>query len=162
MKIEHHPDDFILAAFAAGTLDLGEHVAIATHLVGCAKCRRFVRRMEGVGGAVLTNLAPTPMAAGALEQLEMRLADTSEPEGAQPIPPTISDAGVPGLPGFVQKYRIGRLAVGRAARPSAPHRTAGAEQDPHLSTAFRPRNQNAAAFPHRLGDDLCPVGSIRA
>jgi putative transcriptional regulator len=107
MKIEHHPDDSILAAFAAGTLDLGEHVAIATHLVGCAKCRRFVRRMEGVGGAVLTSLAPTPMAAGALEQLEMRLADTSEPEGAQPIPPMISDAGVPGLPGFVQKYRMG-------------------------------------------------------
>ena len=33
MSIEHHPTDSMLAAFAAGTLDHGQHIAIATHLV---------------------------------------------------------------------------------------------------------------------------------
>ena len=53
MTVHHHPPDELLGAFAAGTLDLGQHVAIATHLVGCAKCRGAVQAMEHVGGAVL-------------------------------------------------------------------------------------------------------------
>lgn len=57
MTIQHHPDESMLAAFAAGTLDPGQHVAIATHLVSCPHCRGFVRSMEHVGGAVLSDLA---------------------------------------------------------------------------------------------------------
>ena len=56
MSIEHHPTDSMLAAFAAGTLDHGQHIAIATHLVACPQCRTFMRSMEQVGGAVLTSL----------------------------------------------------------------------------------------------------------
>lgn len=48
MTVHHHPPDELLGAFAAGTLDLGQHVAIATHLVGCAKCRGAVQAMEHV------------------------------------------------------------------------------------------------------------------
>ena len=61
MSIAHHPSDEILAAFAAGTLDHGQHVAIATHLVSCPQCREFARAMEHVGGAMLTDLAPAPL-----------------------------------------------------------------------------------------------------
>ena len=53
MSIKHHPTDSMLAAFAAGTLDHGQHVAIATHLVSCPQCRAFMHSMEQVGGAVL-------------------------------------------------------------------------------------------------------------
>ncbi len=106
MTLQHHPDDCTLAAFAAGTLDLGEHVAIATHLVGCSQCRGFVRAMEGVGGTVLASLPPTPMSADALLQLEARLSDTSEPQQTESMPP-ISDTGIPSLPKFVRQYRMG-------------------------------------------------------
>ena len=54
MSIEHHPTDLLLAAFAAGTLDHGQHIAIATHLLSCPQCRSFIRSMEQVGGAVLS------------------------------------------------------------------------------------------------------------
>ena len=36
MTIAHHPGEDLLAAFAAGSLDLGQRVAIATHLAACA------------------------------------------------------------------------------------------------------------------------------
>ena len=69
MSIEHHPTDEMLGAFAAGTLDHGQNVAIATHLVSCPHCRTFMRAMEHTGGAMLASLPPAPMASNALEQI---------------------------------------------------------------------------------------------
>ena len=83
MSIEHHPTDSILAAFAAGTLDHGQHVAIATHLVSCPQCRSFMRSMEYVGGSVLTNLPPAAMSSDALAKAEARLNE--------PVLPTVED-----------------------------------------------------------------------
>ena len=106
MSIEHHPTDSLLAAYAAGTLDHGQHIAIATHLVSCPQCRAFMRSMEQVGGAVLTNLPPTPMANGALAAVEARL---NEPEraAAAEMTPTVPETEVPGLPKFVRRYPFG-------------------------------------------------------
>ena len=73
MSIEHHPTDSLLAAFAAGTLDHGQHIAVATHLVSCPQCHTFIRSMEQVGGAVLTSLPPAAMSNGALAAVEARL-----------------------------------------------------------------------------------------
>ena len=53
MTIAHHPDEDLLAAFAAGGLDLGQRVAIATHLAACESCREWNRAMERVGGALI-------------------------------------------------------------------------------------------------------------
>jgi putative transcriptional regulator len=106
MTIQHHPDDSRLAAFAAGTLDIGEHVAIATHLVACERCRRFVRAMESVGGTVLENMPPAPMSADAVTRLAARLAEPGQPPAAEPPPPEPSPV-VPGLPMFVRRYRMG-------------------------------------------------------
>ena len=106
MSIEHHPTDSLLAAYAAGTLDHGQHIAIATHLVSCPQCRAFMRSMEQVGGAVLTNLPPTPMANGALAAVEARL---NEPEraAAAEMTLTVPETEVPGLPKFVRRYPFG-------------------------------------------------------
>jgi putative transcriptional regulator len=107
MNIHHHPEDAMLSAFAAGTLDHGQHIAIATHLVGCPQCRGFMHTMEQVGGAVLTSLPPAPMSNDALQQIEARLSRPDRP--VPPIPsPTLSEAEVPGLPAFVRRYQFGR------------------------------------------------------
>ena len=66
MTIEQHPSDVVLAAFAAGTLDEAQRIAIAAHVRGCAHCRAFVRAMEHLGGIVLDGLPPTSLAAGSL------------------------------------------------------------------------------------------------
>ena len=104
MTIAHHPPDELLTAFAAGVLDLGQHVVVATHLVGCAHCRRMVRTMEQVGGAVLSALPATAMSPGAFAAVEARLdglapaAATKLREGATRL------VDVPGLPPFVRDY----------------------------------------------------------
>jgi putative transcriptional regulator len=106
MKIEHHPSDVLLAAFAAGTLDLGQHVAVATHLAGCAGCHEFVRAIEEVGGSLLDQLPPGDMADNALSQVEARFgafAAASE-DGVPAAHGEVRD--VPGLPRFVRKYRF--------------------------------------------------------
>ena len=96
----------MLAAFAAGTLDHGQHVAIATHLVGCPRCRSWICSMEQVGGAVLTQLPPATMSSDALARAEARLngTDMATPVPAVPVPPEVSMAG---LPRFVRRYKFG-------------------------------------------------------
>ena len=106
MSIEHHPTNSMLAAFAAGTLDHGQHIAIATHLVSCPQCRAFMRSMEQVGGAVLASLPPAAMSNGALAAVEARLNEPVRPAAAD-ITPTVPETEVPGLPKFVRRYRFG-------------------------------------------------------
>jgi putative transcriptional regulator len=106
MSIRHHPNDEILAAFAAGALDLGQHIAIATHLVSCPQCRSSIRVIEHVGGAVLTRLSPAGMSSGALARAEARLKLT--PPSATPMTPTARALDIPGLPDFVRAYQFER------------------------------------------------------
>lgn len=106
MSIEHHPTDLLLAAFAAGSLDHGQHIAIATHLLSCPQCRSFIRSMEQVGGAVLRSLPPAAMSNGALAAVEARLNKSVQPTVTD-MPPTVPETEVPGLPKFVRRYQIG-------------------------------------------------------
>jgi len=107
MSIEHHPTDSMLAAFAAGTLDHGQHIAIATHLVFCPQCRAFTRSMEQVGGAVLTSLSPAAMSNDALAQVEAQLNKPVRPATMAEMAPTVPEAEVPGLPKFLRRYQFG-------------------------------------------------------
>ena len=106
MTIRHHPPETMLAAFAAGTLDHGQHIAIATHLVSCLQCRRFRRAMEEVGGALVESLPPAAMSSGAFGKLESRLTEPVRPTASEALPAS-SEADIPGLPRFVRRYRLG-------------------------------------------------------
>jgi putative transcriptional regulator len=105
MTIHHHPPDDLLTAFAAGILDLGQHVAIATHLVGCPQCRSTVRAMEHVGGTMLARLTPTDMSKEAFAAVEARLGELAVRRNA---PGARDLADVPGLPHFVRNYPADR------------------------------------------------------
>jgi putative transcriptional regulator len=106
MSIEHHPTDLMLAAFAAGTLDHGQHVAIATHLVSCPQCCRFMRSMEYVGGSVLTGLPPAAMPSDTLARVEARLNEPA-PLAAADVALAVPETEIAGLPKFVRRYRFG-------------------------------------------------------
>lgn len=103
MKIHHHPSDELLTAFAAGVLDLGQHIALATHLVACPHCRAMVRAMEHVGGALLADLPPTEMSAEAFALVEARLDEVRLAAAAQPGHGA-EPADLPGLPRFVREH----------------------------------------------------------
>jgi putative transcriptional regulator len=108
----------MLAAFAAGTLDLGQRLAIATHVDGCVRCRAFVRTIEQVGGVVLDRLPPAAMRVGSLSQVISRLDEPAP----RPIPAaqTAELDDIPGLPDGVRRYRAGEwkwIAPGVHLRP---------------------------------------------
>lgn len=107
MSIEHHPTDKMLAAFAAGTLDHGQHIAIATHLVSCPQCRSFRSALEHFGGEMLSNLPPAAMSNGAIAKVEARLNEAVRVVAAD-IAPSVPESEVPGLPKFVRRYRFGK------------------------------------------------------
>jgi len=116
MTIRHHPPADLLTSYAAGTLDLGDHIAVATHLSACPRCQAMAAALEHVGGAVLTGLPPMPMTDGALARVTARLDEPdrhSEHENKDRAHPDRQDMGrtnrapldaVPGLPGFMRRY----------------------------------------------------------
>src|SRR3978361_823684 len=68
MTISHRPTDATLAAFAAGTLDEGRALVVATHLAMSAESRKIVQTFESVGGAMLEDAQPVALSAGALQR----------------------------------------------------------------------------------------------
>lgn len=176
MSITHHPPDTMLAAFAAGTVDHGQHVAVATHLVACPQCRSFVRSIERVGGEMLTALAPAAMAHGAFAAVEARLDEPVRAHpAAAPLPAQAPE--VPGLPKFVRGYRFDRwiwvapsVSLRRVALPyssdtrvfllkSGPgtrmlqHTHTGIEMTCVLAGAFRQDGNRFGPGDFDLGDD---------
>jgi putative transcriptional regulator len=104
MTITHHPDEALLTAYAAGSLDLGQHVAIATHLAGCVHCRAWARSLERVGGALLDGSPPAALATDALERALARL---DEPSPALAPAAAVAPEAPPQLPRFVRSYAFG-------------------------------------------------------
>jgi putative transcriptional regulator len=104
MIIQHHPLDALLTGFAAGTLDLGQHVAVSTHLIACSTCREMMHLMEHVGGALLAELPPTPMSSDALARIEARMQRpvAGEPYAMRAASGALDD--IPGLPLFARRY----------------------------------------------------------
>ena len=69
----HHPTDFSLARYAAGTLERGPALVIAAHLEACGACRERVSDFEMIGGAFLEDLPPVAMEPHALSRAFARI-----------------------------------------------------------------------------------------
>ena len=69
---------------------------VATHLALCVRCRRAAKALEALGGALLNELEPTPLAADGLERVHARL----EHDNGQDVAPAPGAAagGEPDLP----------------------------------------------------------------
>lgn len=79
--IQHHPDDHLLLALAAGTLSAGPSVVVASHVEGCGHCQARMRVMESVGGALMEELPPEVLSSQALART---LAAIDAPAPARP------------------------------------------------------------------------------
>jgi putative transcriptional regulator len=118
MNVTHHPSPELLASFAAGTLDAGEHLVVAVHVSGCSTCRRVVRAVEVIGGSTLEATEPAPMKVGAFDAVMAKL-DESPPSARAPRVPSDS-LTEDTLPEILRYYRIGprrRVAPGVSMRP---------------------------------------------
>ena len=92
--IQHHPKETTLAEFAAGTLDEGRSLVVATHMAMCPHCRGFVSALEEVGGALLDRIAPAAMADSAKAKALRLLAeaDMAQPSGVSRSTPDFLSA----------------------------------------------------------------------
>lgn len=83
----HHPRNTTLAGFAAGTLDEGRSLVVASHLATCGACREFVSALEEAGGQMLAEIEPVAMAEGAAARaLHLLADDEAVPRAAQSKP----------------------------------------------------------------------------
>lgn len=94
MSIRHHPSEETLLRYAAGTLAAGPALVVASHVWSCPSCRALVGRFEAVGGALLEDIEPTPLAADALARTLAALDEDAAPPPAvsQPARPAGLDA----------------------------------------------------------------------
>lgn len=102
---KHHPSDALLVGYGAGSLGEGLSLAVALHLARCPDCRAAMRDIDAVGGALLEDLPPEPLA-------RLTLADTLArlDHGPTLRPSRRPVAGDPGLPGPLRPY-IGSLST---------------------------------------------------
>ncbi|MBI3514799.1 MAG: cupin domain-containing protein [Proteobacteria bacterium] len=80
----HHPPEDVLFDYAAGSVREPLGLVVATHLALCPACRRQVRELETIGGALLEQLPGSPPRIAAIDALLGRL---DEPEPAAPSSP---------------------------------------------------------------------------
>jgi putative transcriptional regulator len=118
MTISHHPPEDLLADFAAGRLEEAHHLVVGVHVAECARCARFVRAIEQLGGLSLEDVAPVPMASDAFERVLSRINE--KPERRASLPPADTFGMARDLPPALRNYRIGktrRVAPGLSLRP---------------------------------------------
>lgn len=105
MTVMHHPSDTTLAALAAGQLDEGSRVVVSSHLATCSSCRNWLHTLEDVGGVLLSDLDPTPMAPEALSKTLERLSGPLDQSklARKSSPPE----DMPWLPHALRSYEVG-------------------------------------------------------
>lgn len=122
MTVAHHPADELLLSYAAGTLDEGMSLMVATHLAYCPRCRGLVREAEALGGHLLDELPPAAVSDTALAAVMSRLrADDGRAPAAGPALEASPLAPVSGIrvPQPLRGYLARDLAEARW-RPVAP------------------------------------------
>lgn len=105
MTIQHHPSNETLAAYAAGTLDLGRRLVVASHLERCDACSKVVRGFEQVAGTMLEDLQPAAMSGDALTRTLARIDGHGADEDVRP---SLMEGLEPGLPACLRPYELGR------------------------------------------------------
>lgn len=105
MTINHHPSEATLAEYAAGTLDAGSRLVVATHVAACPTCHGAVHALEAVGGALLHDLPPADLAPDALTNALSKLDAPPKPTAIEPASPETHD--MPWLPEALHGQKFG-------------------------------------------------------
>ncbi|WP_438274168.1 ChrR family anti-sigma-E factor [Nitrobacter sp.] len=106
MTIHHHPSDETLLRLAAGTLGAGPALVVSVHLESCAHCRWRLSGFEAMGGALLEEMRPVPLAADLFGRTIERL-EAIPPEPAREPPPRKQPALGMDLPRALRHCDVG-------------------------------------------------------
>jgi len=103
MSPAHHPSEELLLAYAGGAADEATSLIVAAHLAYCAVCRLQSQRLDALGGSLLQDLSPVPMAGGALDAALARL------DGIKPFERPARPVSGDGMPLVLRPYIGGDL-----------------------------------------------------
>lgn len=123
--IVHHPDENMLAEFAAGQLDWGMALAVSAHIHQCTECAARLREMNQLGGMYLDQAPVQTVSSRALELTLQRIrnersAQVAVPKQAAKVP---ADRDLTNLPPMVLKA-LGPVPKVRWRHVSAALKTA--------------------------------------
>ena len=99
--IQHHPDEDLLLALAAGRLGSGPALLVSVHLESCAECRARLHALQAVGGAMLEASEPELLEPNALAKTLERIDATGQADDAAAhasTPPATQSWPAPTLP----------------------------------------------------------------
>ncbi len=116
-----HPDQFMLADYAAGSMCGAFALPLAVHLEYCSQCRAEVGQLSEVGASLFEDLDPVPVGEDAFEQVLRRIDSAGAPavapaHGAVPVDaplPRVMRSLVPSGVDALQWSRIGSLKSSR-------------------------------------------------
>lgn len=102
---KHHPEQHLLADYAAGNLSIAQATCISVHLEHCAHCREQVRMLNHMGGELLEQMTSEACDEDLLNTVLGKLDDlpleTKEPR-------TEAFSGPDWLPKVLQRYEKAR------------------------------------------------------
>lgn len=124
-----HPPDGLLLDYAVGNLTEAPALVVATHLALCPDCRRTVSGYEALGGALLENMDPTSLSAGALEAVLDLLGDPDPPGGPPSGPPSGPTPGARPLHAPRARPADGSGRMGAPVLPEPLRSYAGGDAD---------------------------------
>jgi len=103
-SINHHLNDTVLMAYAAGTLPEAFNLMVASHISLCDTCRAQAESFDALGGEILDHDCAAAMSEASFADT-LALIDGGAVESV--APPTYNDESV--LPGPIQSYIGGDL-----------------------------------------------------
>lgn len=106
MTIHHHPSDETLLRLAAGSLGAGPALVVSVHLEGCGTCREHIAQFEAVGGAMLDEMPPLPLAADLFGRTMERLESLTSTPAALPAATPLRALGME-LPHAMRHCEVG-------------------------------------------------------
>jgi len=85
-KLTIHPDESLLTAYSAGSLQLSQALCISAHIEHCSKCQQAVQRLNKLGSELMQQLKPSPTSTDLKASLLAQLDDLDEiPVAATPV-----------------------------------------------------------------------------
>lgn len=153
--IRHRPTDETLAAFAAGRLDSGLALVVASHIEVDRESRLRLHDFHAVQGALLDTAQPAAMTGTAAETIERGRAD---------VPAVKNEPHEPDMPAVLAPYSLGawkpigfRVAMRRVEVPAAEARVfmlragPGVSLPAHKHTGFEWTTILSGAYEHEGG-----------
>jgi putative transcriptional regulator len=144
--ITHRPPEELLLGYATGSLPEPIALVVASHAALCAETATEIRRLEGVGGALLDDIEPAALKSDALDRALASL-DLAEAAPRAAAPPAATAETRALLPAPVWPYIKGDLANLKWRQRSAGIETAELIADSSKRSAFLIRIKAGTALP---------------